>query len=368
MNLAGTYRKYGTKILIIPTIAFIVFAYLAMVYPGISYGIDFRGGVMVSFSSSQPIPADRIAERIRTELGVSDVSVTPTEIPGTGKYGGFVEVVYPEGISADRNVVNTPVITTENETNTPDTTEEFKKQIVQIIREEVPDASDMVIRDVAPALGATFWALALNMLLWAVVLLKMVVLFAFRRKLPLTKVFGIVFLDIIIAAVLGLAMRQPAVALALILLDTLLLMRSSTDATPTVIMLGSAVFDALGMLALMALFRVPLTLQTMTILLMMVGYSIDTDIVLSTHLLKRGKEEGDEYERAGRAADTGLHMSGTTLVSMLFILGVGYLTRNPDVIRVGAVMIFGVLADMIITWLFNAPVMIAWVRKHASSA
>ncbi|NPA76132.1 MAG: hypothetical protein GXN93_00025 [Candidatus Diapherotrites archaeon] len=353
MNLAGVYRKYGTKILIIPIITFVVFAYLALIHPGISYGIDFRGGVMVSFSSSQPIPADRIAERIRTELGVSDVSVTPTEIPGTGKYGGFVEVVYPEGISADKNA--------------QDSTEKFKEQIVQIIKQEVPDASDMVIRDVAPTLGATFWALAMNMLLWAVVLLKMVVLFAFRRKLPLAKVFGIVFLDLLIAAVVGLAMRQPAVALALILADTLLLMWVSADATPTVIMLGSAVFDALGMLALMALFRVPLTLQTMTILLMMVGYSIDTDIVLSTHLLKRGKEEGDEYERAGRAADTGLHMSGTTLVSMLFILGVGYLTRNPDVIRVGAVMIFGVLSDMIITWLFNAPVMIAWVRKHASS-
>ncbi len=367
MNLTGTYRKYGTKILIIPIIAFAVFAYLAFVYPGISYGIDFRGGVMVSFSSSQPVPADKIAERIRSELGVSDVSVTPTVIPGTGRYGGFVEAVYPEGVASEANIPGTAVLSA-GDVNATNMTEEFKRKIVQIIKEEVPDASDMVVRDVAPTLGSTFWGLALNMLLWAVVLLKMVVLVAFRRRLSLAKVFGVIFLDIIIAAAVGRGMGQPAIALALILLDTLLLMTASADATPTIIMLGSAVFDALGMLALMALFHVPLTLQTMTILLMMVGYSIDTDIVLSTHLLKRGKEEGDEYERAGRAADTGLHMSGTTLVSMLFILGVGYLTRNPDVIRVGSVMIFGVLSDVIITWLFNAPVMIAWVRKHASSA
>lgn len=363
MNLSPLYRKYGTKILIIPLIAFVAFTYLAFFQPGISYGIDFRGGVMISFSSSSPIPAQKIADSIRSELGVTDISVTPTQIPGTNRYGGFVEVVYPE--TAVGNVDETAVLTAGTEGTTADT---FKEKILAIIKREVPDASDIVIRDVAPTLGSTFWALALNMLLWAVVLLKMVVLFAFRRRLPLTTVFGVVFLDIVIAAGVGLGMGLPVIALALILLDTLLLIRRSADATPTIIMLGSAVFDAIGMLALMALFRVPLTLQTMTILLMMVGYSIDTDIVLSTHLLKRGKEEGDEYERAGRAADTGLHMSGTTFVSMLFILAVGYLTRNPDVLRIGAVMIFGVVSDVIITWLFNAPVMIAWVRRYESAA
>lgn len=367
MNLAGLYRKYGTKILIIPIIIFVAFTYLALIYPGISYGIDFRGGILISFSSSQPIPAESIAQKIRAELGVAEVSVIPTEIPGTGTYGGIVEVVYPEGISNESNVSTTPELVAGSEAKSA--TEEFKDTVLGIIKSEVPDADNIVIRDVAPTLGATFWALALNMLLWAVVLLKMVVLIAFRRSLPLSKVLGIVFLDIVIAAAIGLGMKAPVIALALILLDTLLLVLAATDATPTVIMLGSAVFDALGMLALMAIFDVPLTLQTMTILLMMVGYSIDTDIVLSTHLLKRSEEEeGDEYERAGRASDTGLHMSGTTLVSMLFILAVGYLTRNISVIRIGMVMIFGVLSDIMITWLFNAPVMIAWVRKHASTA
>ena len=60
-------------------------------------------------------------------------------------------------------------------------------------------------------------------------------------------------------------------------------------------------------------------------------------------------------------------MSGTTLVAMIFILAVGYLTRNLSVIRIGMVMIFGILADIVITWLFNAPLMISWVRKHESS-
>jgi len=352
MNLAPLYKKHGTKILIIPIIAFAVFTYLAVINPGISYGIDFRGGILVSFSSARPIPADSIAEKIRAELGVSEVSVIPTEVPGTGEYGGIVEVVYPENVSPEG-----------------DPTEGFKEAVLGIIKSEVPDARNLVVRDVAPTLGATFWELALKILLWAVVLLKIVVLIAFRRSIPLSRVLGIVLFDVIVASAVGMGMNAPLIALAVVLADTAFLVLTTPDATPVAIMLGSSVFDAVGMLALMAVFRVPLTLQTLTILLMMVGYSIDTDIVLSTHLLKRSrKEEGDEYERAGRASSTGIHMSGTTLVSMLFILAVGYLTRNLSVIRVGMVMIFGVLSDVLITWLFNAPIMIAWVRRHASAA
>jgi len=363
MNLAMLYRKYGTKILIIPLIVLAAFTYIAIINPGISYGIDFRGGIRVSFSSAHPVPADSIAQRISNELGVSEVSVIPTEVPGAGTYGGIVDAVYPE--PSAKKVSSTPELVPEG---SRDPNEEFKEAVLQIIKSEVPDAENIVVRDVSPSLGAKFWEHAVSMLLWAVVLLKAVVLFAFRRNLPISKVLGILFLDVVIAAAVGMYMKAPLVALALVLVDTIILMVTSPDATPTIIMLWSSVFDAIGMLALMAVFDVPLTLQTMAIILMMVGYSIDTDIVLSTHLLKRSKkEEGDEYERAGRASSTGIHMSGTTLVAMIFILAVGYLTRNLSVIRIGMVMIFGILADIVITWLFNAPLMISWVRKHESS-
>ncbi|HIQ10272.1 MAG TPA: hypothetical protein EYH23_02025 [Euryarchaeota archaeon] len=356
MNLTPIYRKYGTKILIIPLVAFVLFAYLATVNPGISYGIDFKGGVRVSFSSTHPVPVDAIAEKIRRELGVPEVSVVPTEVPGTGKYGGIVEVVYPDDLFTKGGDASDPA-------------KDFKDAVIQIIKSEVPDAENIVIRDIVPALGAKFWELAVKMLLLAVFLLKVVVLIAFRHNTPVAKVLGVLLLDVAVILLAHFKVLDPLVALAVILIDTVALAIIAPSATPAVVMLWSSVFDALGMLALMAVFNVPLTLQTIMIILMMVGYSIDTDIVLSTHILKRSeREEGDEYERAGRASSTGLHMSGTTLVSMLFILAVGYLTRNLSVIRIGMVMIFGVVSDVIITWLFNAPLMIAWVRKNASNA
>lgn len=344
MDLSATYRKYGAKVLIIPVVIFAVFTFIALVNPGVSYGVDFRGGILISFSSDQQVSTS-LAQKIREEIGVSEVSVIPTEVPGAGEYGGIVEVVYPEGALAK-------------------SVDEFKERVLEIIKSEVPNADNFVVRDVSPTLGAKFWDLATKMLLWAVVLLKAVVLFAFRRNIPFSRVLGVVIFDLVVA---GWGMGAPFVALAVVIASTIFLTVSSPDATPTILMLGSSLFNAIGILALMAVFDVPISLQTLAIMLMMVGYSIDTDIVLSTHLLKRSEEEGDEFDRAGRAASTGLHMSGTTLVAMLFILAVGYLTRNISVIRIGMVMIFGVLSDVIITWLFNAPIMVAWVRKYAST-
>ncbi len=135
MNLAGIYRKYGTKILIIPITAFIVFTALAFFWPGITYGIDFRGGVMISFSSTHPIPAEKIAQKIRTELGVTDVSVTPTEIPGSNKYGAFVEAVYPERAVAEANVTATATLTQGESNASTSGTEAFKQKIIQIIKQ-----------------------------------------------------------------------------------------------------------------------------------------------------------------------------------------------------------------------------------------
>ncbi len=321
MAFEGLYRKHYKILWLIPAILFVANVFIAFVYPGIKLGVDFRGGILVSFASDKPVPADKLAAAVKAATGVAEVTVVPTESFGTGpRYGGIVEVVYPENIKlVPESNVQTPQLTAG--TGSELTADQFKQKVLEAIKKVVPDAQNIVIQDVTPAIGSTFWNKAMNMAIWAFVLMAISV-FAFFRK-------GI----------------------------------------PTAIMIGSAIFDLIGMLALMALFNIPLNLDTITILLMMVGYSIDTDIVLSTHLLKRTKsEEGDEFSRAARAATTGLHMSGTTLVAMLFILAVGYLTRNLAVMRVGAVMIFGVLADIVITWFLNAPVMITWVRKHASAA
>ncbi len=312
MNLETLYRKYYKKLLYVPVAIFFVYIYLAFFYPGIKLGIDFSGGVLVSFASDSPFDAEALASAIKQATGAADVRVTPTLSIEGGKtvYGGIVEVAYPERKEMGAKT-ETEITQEENKSN-------LQAIVLSVVRREVPGARDIVIREVTPTLGARFWNTALWIAVWAVILLTLTVVFFFR---------------------------QP---------------------TPTMIMIGSAIFDLLGMLALMALFNIPLTLETMTILLMQVGYSIDTDIVLATHLLKR--REGAPEARAARAARTGIHMTGTTFVAMIFVYAVGYLTRNLTVMRIANVMFFGLISDLFVTWLMNASVLLMWVKRHASPA
>jgi len=318
MSLADVYKKYYKRLLYIPVVLFFVYIYLAFISPGIHLGIDFSGGVLVSFASPKPFDAHALEQAIKAATGAADVRVTPTLSIERGRtmYGGIIEVAYPSNKQVvARSSGQTPTIT-QAETNTV----AFRSTILNVLKKVVPDARDVVIREVTPTLGGTFWKIAMWVAIWAVILLTLSVLFFFRQ------------------------------------------------AVPSMIMIGSAIFDLLGMLALMAVFNIPLTLETMTILLMQVGYSIDTDVVLATHLLKR--RGADPPARAARAAKTGVHMTGTTFVAMIFVYAVGYLTRNLTVMRIANVMFFGLISDLFVTWLMNASVLIWWVsrRKHHASA
>ncbi len=61
--------------------------------------------------------------------------------------------------------------------------------------------------------------------------------------------------------------------------------------------------DFLGILGGMAIFNVPLSLASMAGILLIFGYAVNTNILLSTNILKR--KGGTARERAGKAMSTG---------------------------------------------------------------
>lgn len=96
-------------------------------------------------------------------------------------------------------------------------------------------------------------------------------------------------------------------------------------------------------------------------LLMLIGYSIDTDIVITTKALKR-KEEGNVVERMASGAKTGLTMTLTTIAA----LTTGYFVSQSYVIKeMFMILVFGLLFDIVVTYLFNTGVLVWWVRRKA---
>lgn len=120
-----------------------------------------------------------------------------------------------------------------------------------------------------------------------------------------------------------------------------------------------ALADILTAAASMNLTGVELSLGTVAALLMLIGYSVDTDILLSMRVLKR---KGDVDEKIKGAMQTGLTMAGTTIaavISLIIISNFLYLivpsfTRMDVIADMTTVLIFGLAADVFNTWVTNA--------------
>ncbi|OFV67126.1 MAG: preprotein translocase subunit SecF [Candidatus Syntrophoarchaeum caldarius] len=132
-------------------------------------------------------------------------------------------------------------------------------------------------------------------------------------------------------------------------------------AVPALAVILSAFSDIVIAVACMNIFGIELTLGTVAALLMLIGYSVDSDILLTTRLLKR---EGSLEEKIIKAMKTGFTMTGTTLsaITVLFLVSTSmYLissyTAIPILRDISVVLIFGLLADLMNTWLLNTGIL-----------
>jgi preprotein translocase subunit SecF len=86
--------------------------------------------------------------------------------------------------------------------------------------------------------------------------------------------------------------------------------------------------------------------------LMLIGYSVDTDILLTSRVL-RGKE-GSVFDRTLSATKTGLLMTTTTIVAVVISLLV---TQSTTITEIMTIMLVGLIFDIINTWLQNTAIL-----------
>lgn len=133
------------------------------------------------------------------------------------------------------------------------------------------------------------------------------------------------------------------------------------DITPSVAVILAAGGDILFAMAGMAIFNIPLTLGSLAALLMLIGYSVDTDIVLSTRMLK--ERRGSLETRAWKAIKTGVTMSsgGIAAFTLLYIVSTA-IVGPSELSNIAAVMIIGLLADMPFTYFGNAVILKKYIQ------
>jgi preprotein translocase subunit SecF len=119
---------------------------------------------------------------------------------------------------------------------------------------------------------------------------------------------------------------------------------------PSIAIVASAFSDLVIPLALMNLLGIKLSLGTVAALLMLIGYSVDSDILLNNHILR---QSGGFYSSTHRAMRTGVTMTLTSLSAMAVMAVASFLFGIQLLTSIGLVLVFGLTADLMNTYMLN---------------
>jgi preprotein translocase subunit SecF len=129
---------------------------------------------------------------------------------------------------------------------------------------------------------------------------------------------------------------------------------------PSVAVVLSAFADMVMTAATMNIVGIPLSLGTLAALLMLIGYSVDSDILLTNRVLKR---QGKLNEKLNGAFRTGIIMTSTTLAAAAAMFIVAWFGSVLILMEISAVLLIGLVFDVMNTWLTNVGILKWYVLK-----
>ena len=346
----GNYKRY----MIIPIVLYFVLIFIIAAFPGITFGMDLQGGTRIILRADRTAEAKDIDTKLLEDLLKQDFSFKNLQVSGissSATIGASIqfsenlelsaaekEIVLansllskaPEqAISHAKNAVKLlakysapaysenaeEMVSIANDALTK-SKEYFQNKIREVIGKEFGATSNVRVeqREISAVLGKSFWENALFVMLVAFIAIAIVVFALFRKLIP---------------------------SLAVI---------------------AAGIFDILSGLAGMAIFNIPLSLTTIPALLMLIGYSIATDILLTTRVLTR--REDTPAQRSWSSFITGITMTLTAIAALAIMLVGSYIAQISVIFEISAVILFGSIGDIIATWLFNAPLLLWYAERQ----
>lgn len=169
---------------------------------------------------------------------------------------------------------------------------------------------DYSIEIMGSSLGASFFKETITALIFAFILMSIVVFIYFRTFVPSLAVILCAFSDIIVTL---------------------------------------AIVDLIGM---------KLGTGGIAAFLMLVGYSVDTDMLLTTRLLKR--KEGTVFERTISSVKTGMLMTLTTMGAL--IIGIIFV-QSAVIKQIMTIVLIGLFVDIVNTWIQNVGILRYYIER-----
>jgi preprotein translocase subunit SecF len=117
---------------------------------------------------------------------------------------------------------------------------------------------------------------------------------------------------------------------------------------PSLIIIFAVISDLLITLAIVSVFGLQLSSAGIAAFLMIIGYAVDTNVLLTWNMLK--KPDLKAIDRIGISARTGLIMTFTTLGALSIAL---FVTNSAVISQILTILLVGLLVDLLNTWFLN---------------
>jgi preprotein translocase subunit SecF len=129
---------------------------------------------------------------------------------------------------------------------------------------------------------------------------------------------------------------------------------------PSMAVIISVFADILMTLVLADILQIKMSTAGIVAFLMLIGYSVDTDILLTTRILKR--KEGSINQKIFGAFKTGITMTLTSITTMAVALIIVF-SFSVVLAQIFTILLIGLGFDLINTWITNVSILKWYVEK-----
>jgi preprotein translocase subunit SecF len=116
--------------------------------------------------------------------------------------------------------------------------------------------------------------------------------------------------------------------------------------------------NILATLAFTSLIGIKISFAGLAGLLMLIAYTVDTNIVLTSKVIRSDPEEFPKKYK--RAFITGITLIITITITMIVVY---FLSTSKLLTNIASILVIGFITDLPFTWIFNANVLEWWIRR-----
>lgn len=326
-NIKEFYEKKYKILMIIPIIL-LIGALLQITFQTINTGDFVKKGISlsggVSFSATIENEIDIIELETNIQNSYPDNEINVRELTDSkGKMNGFI-------IEADIDGTDTEAV----------------NNFVEIVtgHHQIPN-KDYTLEVMGSSLGKSFFTETLRILFVAFLAMAMVVFLLFGEGFKFKTISAILT---VFASIFIMFFNSRTLDIIAYIIGLYLIYLYFSKSLPSIAVIQAAFSDIFITLAIFNLLGFKLSTSGVAAFLMLIGYSVDSDILLSTKVLKT--KQGNVMSRIYEAMKTGLMMSFTTIIAIT----IGLIFSQSEVIsQIMVILLIGLLVDLLFTWILN---------------